>query len=61
MKTFHRLLCHTGGASAAEYALILAIVGTGIALAALGLGRVVADSMNDAGTCISTSGGTCPA
>jgi pilus assembly protein Flp/PilA len=61
MKTILRLLCDTGGASAAEYAMILAIVGTGIALAALGLGHVVANSMNDAGTCISTSGATCPA
>jgi pilus assembly protein Flp/PilA len=40
--------------------MILAIVGTGIALAALGLGRVVANSMNEAGTCISTFGATCP-
>ena len=61
MKTFLRLLCDNGGASAAEYAMILAIVGTAIAFAALGLGRVVADSMNEAGTCISTAGGTCPA
>ena len=60
MKTVYRLLCDTSGASAAEYAVILAIVGTGIALAALGLVGVVADSMNDAGTCISTSGSTCP-
>ena len=61
MKTVVRLLCDTTGASAAEYAMILAIVGSGIALAALGLGHVVADSMNDAGTCISTSGDTCHA
>ena len=59
MKTVLRLICDTRGASAPEYAVILAIVGTGIALAALGLGNVVADSMNDAGTCVSTSGGTC--
>ena len=61
MKTVFRLICDTSGASAAEYAMILAIVGTGIALAALGLGHVVADSMNDAGTGISTSGDTCHA
>jgi len=61
MKTVLRLLGDTSGASAAEYAMILAIVGTGIALSALGLGHVVADSMNDAGTCISTSGDTCHA
>ena len=61
MKTVLRLFRETGGASAAEYALILAIVGTGIAVASYGLGQVVAASMNDTGTCISTSGGTCPA
>ena len=61
MKTVIRLIRDTSGASAAEYAMILAIVGTGIALAALGLGHVVADSMNDAGTCIATSGDTCHA
>lgn len=41
------------GASAAEYALILAIVGTGIALAAWNLGDAVRGAMSDATTCIS--------
>jgi pilus assembly protein Flp/PilA len=36
------------GASAAEYALILAIVGTGIAAAAIGLGNAISNSMNTA-------------
>ena len=40
------------GASAAEYALILAIVGTGIAVAAIFLGGAIGNSMNDAGKCI---------
>ncbi len=48
-----------GGASAAEYALILAIVGAGIAAAAIVLGNAVATAMNDASTCISTDGVTC--
>jgi pilus assembly protein Flp/PilA len=47
------------GASAAEYALILAIVGAGIAAAAIFLGGAIADAMNTAATCISTQGGTC--
>lgn len=42
------------GASAAEYALILAIVGTGIALAAVGLGQAISTAMNEASTCIKT-------
>jgi pilus assembly protein Flp/PilA len=42
------------GASAAEYALILAIVGSAIALAALFLGAKVAAAINAAGNCIAT-------
>jgi pilus assembly protein Flp/PilA len=40
------------GASAAEYALILAIVGTAIVAGALALGAEIGDAMNDAATCI---------
>lgn len=40
------------GASAAEYALILAIVTTGIAGAALSLGNAISSSMSNAATCI---------
>jgi pilus assembly protein Flp/PilA len=47
------------GASAAEYALILAIVGSAIAAAAIFLGNTIATAMNDAATCIQTAGGTC--
>ena len=53
------LWCDEGGASAAEYALILAIVGAGIAAAAIVLGGAVSTAMNDASTCISTDGVTC--
>lgn len=35
------------GASAAEYALILAIIGTGIAIAAIFLGTTISNSMNN--------------
>ena len=57
MKT---LLLHASGASAAEYALILAIVGTAIAAASILLGNTIANAMNTASTCISTQGGTWP-
>lgn len=40
------------GASAAEYALILAIVGAGIAVAAIALGTSISTAMNTAGNCI---------
>ncbi|WIW90622.1 Flp family type IVb pilin (plasmid) [Sphingobium sp. V4] len=47
------------GASAAEYALILAIVGSGIAAASLALGTTISNSLNASGTCISSKGQTC--
>jgi len=59
MKTFIKMLKDESGASAAEYALILAIVGTAIAGAAIFLGNTIATSINDAATCISSNGGTC--
>ncbi|MCF8709399.1 Flp family type IVb pilin [Rhizorhapis sp. SPR117] len=40
------------GASAAEYALILAIVGTGIAAAAFALGGAISGAMSSATSCI---------
>lgn len=47
------------GASAAEYALILAIVGTGIAAAAVTLGTSIGTAMNTAATCIDDKGQGC--
>ena len=44
------------GASAAEYALILAIVGAAIAAAAIFLGSTIAAAVNSAATCISSQG-----
>ena len=52
MKTFVRMLKDQTGSSAAEYALILAIIGTGIALAAIYLGGQITHAMNSAGSCI---------
>ena len=59
MTTFIKMLKDQSGASAAEYALILAIVGTAIALAAILLGNTIAGALNDASTCISTNGTNC--
>lgn len=56
MKTFLNMLRDDSGASAAEYALILAIVGSAIALAAIGLGDAVSGSINNAADCINTPG-----
>lgn len=46
------------GASAAEYALILAIVGVGIAAAALVLQTSISTAMNTASSCID-AGASC--
>ena len=60
MKTFIHMLKDEAGASAAEYALILAIIGGGIALAAIYLGGTIEAAMNSAGSCISSSGSASP-
>jgi pilus assembly protein Flp/PilA len=59
MKKFLKLLKDRSGASAAEYALILAIVGAAIAVAAVGLGGAISGAMNNASECISSKGDTC--
>ncbi|WP_066819461.1 Flp family type IVb pilin [Sphingomonas mali] len=52
MTMIKNLLMDDSGASAAEYALILAIVGTGIAVAAWTLGGAIGGAMNKATNCI---------
>lgn len=52
MKNFINMLRDDSGASAAEYALILAIVGAGIAAAAWFLGTSISGAMNTASSCI---------
>ena len=59
MKTFVNMLKDESGASAAEYALILAIVGTAIAAAAIFLGNTIANSMNQAAGCIDSPNTSC--
>ena len=59
MKTFINMLKDDSGASAAEYALILAIVGSAIALAAIFLGGTISEAINEASQCINTNGSTC--
>jgi pilus assembly protein Flp/PilA len=59
MKTFIRMLKDQSGASAAEYALILAIVGSAVALAAFALGRTIGNAINATDACISSHGASC--
>ena len=54
MKNFINMIRNKRGASAAEYALILAIIGAVIAIAALGLSNAIGDAMNDTASCIRT-------
>ena len=53
MKTFINMLRDDSGASAAEYALILAINGGAIALAAITLGKTIGNTLNTGAGCIS--------
>jgi pilus assembly protein Flp/PilA len=55
MKMFLEMLKDDSGASAAEYALILAIVGSALALAAIGLGNTISGAMNNAGNKVSNN------
>ena len=54
MKTFINMLKDEAGASAAEYALILAVIGSVIAIAALGLANAVGGAMDSAASCVTT-------
>lgn len=55
MSKFLSFFTDESGASAAEYALILAIVGVGIVTAATGLKNAIATAMNSAASSISSS------
>ena len=59
MSKFFAYLNEENGASAAEYALILAIVGAAIAAAAIFLGQTIASAVNSAASCISSKGSNC--
>ena len=60
MKKFINMLRNKRGASAAEYALILAIIGAVIAIAALTLSQAIGNAMNNTASCIETpTTGTC--
>ncbi len=48
-----------GGASSAEYAVILAVVGAALVFSVVLLSGAVTTAINDTATCINTMGGTC--
>jgi pilus assembly protein Flp/PilA len=53
-------LADKDGASAAEYTLILALVGAAIGAAAFVLGGTIGTALGNFGTCIATNGANCP-
>jgi pilus assembly protein Flp/PilA len=59
MRIPKKLLQNCVGASAAEYALILAILGTGIAVAALALGQNIANALSQTGATVMTCANQC--
>jgi len=59
MHLLMRILADRSAATAAEYALILAIVGTTLAVGALALGNVIAASLDAQSGVIATCGGMC--
>ena len=58
-RRFITLMLDQDGASAAEYALILAIIGGAIALSAIALGGSISNAMNSAAGNIANCGGGC--
>lgn len=58
-RRFISMMLDQDGASAAEYALILAIIGGAIAIAAIALGSSISNSMNSASGTITNCGGGC--
>jgi pilus assembly protein Flp/PilA len=59
MRLLKRLLNDSTGASAAEYALLLGIIGAAIGLAALALGGSISNAMNRSSGQIRNCGGGC--
>lgn len=60
MTKFTQFLKDESGASAAEYALILAVVGLGILLAAQNLGTAISGAMNAATSTLDTAAAATP-
>ncbi len=48
------------GAAAAEYVIILAIIGSALAVAIVLLSGAISKAINDTATCINSDGSTCP-
>ena len=58
-KLIHDFFQDETGAAAAEYAMVISIVGAGIAVAALALGTSITTAIGQTGTCMTTKGASC--
>ena len=60
MKSFlNRFWSDESGAAAAEYAILLAVIGTVLAISASQLGDAIGAAINDTAICINSDGKTC--
>lgn len=59
MRLYQALVRDTRGVSSVEYSLILAIIGTLVAIAAVQYGGIVAASVNNSTACVATGGRDC--
>ena len=59
LRSFKLMLRDECGASAAEYALILSIIGSTLAIAAFLLGETIGNAIGDTSTCIESDGASC--
>lgn len=59
MTQFVQMFADGSAATAAEYALILAVVGAAIAIAAISLGGSITGAMNTTSSTIKSCGGSC--
>ncbi|WP_265587345.1 Flp family type IVb pilin [Sphingomicrobium arenosum] len=57
MTNFIKMIKDENGGSAAEYALILAIIGATVAIASILLGNAIGGAMNDASNCLNADSG----
>ncbi len=57
-RLFHRMWKDESGISSVEYALLLALIAAGIAVAASALGDAVETEINQAANCVSATSGT---
>ncbi len=58
-KFFARFWRDTSGASAAEYAILLAVIAAAMAIAASQLGDAIGTAINETAQCINSEGATC--